>query len=78
MTKPMTPESNPGDYGPNYPDAKAEARATRKARRLSWFDAWAFALLLICILTPVLFLVSAIGAHDSCRTTATICSVQQP
>lgn len=62
------------NYGPNYPSPDAEAKALRKQRSLSWVDAWAFALLLLCVLTPVFYLVAHADAHNTCRTTQTLCS----
>ena len=50
----MSMETHPDCYGPNYRTAKEESRALRTESNLSWFDAWAFALLLMCVLTPVL------------------------
>lgn len=52
--RPMSMETHPDCYGPNYRTAKEEARALRKESNLSWFDSWAFALLLLCLLAPVL------------------------
>lgn len=65
--------TRPG-YGPNYPTAQAEAKAMRKQHATSWFDAWAFALLLLCVLTPVFYLVGHADTHNTCRTTQTLCS----
>lgn len=72
----MSMDTHPDCYGPNYRSAKDERKVTRKARNLSWFDSWAFALLLVCVLTPAFFVVAAVGAHNDCRTTQTMCSVQ--
>lgn len=62
--------------GPNYRSAKDEARATRKARSLSWFDSWAFALLLMCVLSASFYFSTHNPMRSECHTTQTWCSVQ--
>lgn len=49
------------NYGPNYPTPEAESKALRAERRTGWFDAWAFALLLICLLAPAFYVVPHVG-----------------
>lgn len=58
----MSKETHPNDYGPNYPDARAERKAQRKERSYSWFDAWAFSLLIVCVaIIPTFWLLAACG-----------------
>lgn len=58
----IDPATHPRCYGPNFPTPHAEQRALRAQARTGWFDAWAFALLLLCIaVIPTLWLLDAAG-----------------
>lgn len=62
--------------GPNYPTAKAEARANRKSSRYSWFDNSMGAFMLALLVVPLMVALSHNPMRSECHTTATWCSVQ--
>jgi len=64
------------NYGPNYRTEAEEAKALRAERATSWFDAWAFALLLACLLVvPAWFAATNHLTHQCYPSAQTWCTV---